>query len=104
MGGASHTLRWWRRPPVRLSVRALMAIVLVLGGGLGWVIHRAQVQREAVAGIRQADGSVIYYHQSRSRSSGMPWWQRWAAEILGIDYFDDVMSVFLEFKESDLKQ
>src|SRR5438270_12939655 len=91
----------WRRR-LRLSVRALMGLVLITGGVLGWVIHRARVQREAVAAIRRADGSVIYYHQSRSRSSGMPWWPRWAAEILGIDYFDNVKSVFLEFKESDL--
>src|SRR5262249_2149905 len=36
--------RRWLRP----SVRALMALVLVLGGALGWVVHRANVQRDAV--------------------------------------------------------
>jgi hypothetical protein len=28
-----------------------MVLVLIIGGGLGWVIHRARVQREAVAAI-----------------------------------------------------
>ena len=38
----------WRRR-LRISVRGLMALVLIVGGGLGWVIHRAHVQRDAVA-------------------------------------------------------
>src|SRR5262245_4332332 len=92
----------WRRR-LRLSVRALMVVVLITGGVLGWVIHRARVQREAVAAIRQAGGSVSYHDQSMPRSSGNDWWPRWAADILGIDYFDDVRSVFLESKESDLE-
>jgi hypothetical protein len=79
-----------------------MVVVLITGGVLGWVIHRARVQREAVAAIRRSGGSVTYRHQSMPRSSGMPSWPRWAAEILGVDYFDDVRSVYLEFKESDL--
>jgi hypothetical protein len=45
----------WRRR-LRLSVRGLMVVVLVTGGGLGWVIHRAQVQRDAVAAIKHAGG------------------------------------------------
>jgi hypothetical protein len=79
----------------------MMALVLTLGCGLGWIVHRAQVQREAVAAIRRAGGSVMYEHQLRPRIRGEPWWPRSAAEILGIDYFDDVKSVFLESKEFD---
>ncbi len=30
----------WRRG-LRLSVRALMVVVLVTGGGIGWVMYRA---------------------------------------------------------------
>jgi hypothetical protein len=30
---------WWHR--FRLSGRALMILVLVLGGRLGWIVHRA---------------------------------------------------------------
>ena len=43
-----------------LSLRALMVLVLILGGGLGWIAHRARVQREAVAAIEKAGGKVDY--------------------------------------------
>ena len=46
-----------RVPRVRLTVRTLMVLVLVLGGVLGWVVHRARVQREAVAAIKRAGGN-----------------------------------------------
>ena len=45
-------------PRVQSSVRALMALVLALGVGLGWFVHRAQVQRDAVAAILRAGGRV----------------------------------------------
>ena len=67
----------WRHL-LRLSVRALMVLVLITGGGLGWVIHRARVQREAVAAILRAGGSVMYEHQLRPRIRGKPWWPSWA--------------------------
>ena len=32
-----------RLPHIRLSVRILMALVLLLGGGFGWVVQSARV-------------------------------------------------------------
>jgi hypothetical protein len=49
----------WRHR-LRLSVRAMMLLVLFFGGGLGWIIHRAKLQRDAVAAIRHAGGYVAY--------------------------------------------
>ena len=92
------------RHRLRVSVRRTMILILVLSFGLGWIVHRARVQREAVAAIKRAGGSVMYEHQLSPRSSGKPWWPKWAADILGIDYFDNVKSVFLEFKDSNLEQ
>ena len=40
----------------RLSLRMLMAVVLVLGMVLGWIVHRARVQRQAVAAIERGAG------------------------------------------------
>jgi hypothetical protein len=91
-----------RRQRLHVTVRTMMTLVLIVGAGLGWIVHRAQVQRQAVAVIREAGGSVIYESQLRTFSSGKPWWPKWVTEILGIDYFDDVNTVYLEFKESDL--
>ena len=44
-----------------------MALVLILGGGLGWFTYRARVQREAVAVIQSAGGDVAFSWQ---RSDG----------------------------------
>jgi internalin A len=51
--------RPWRKY-MRISVRGLIVAVLVLGGGLGWVVNRARVQRAAVAAIERAGGCVKY--------------------------------------------
>ena len=50
----------WYLP--RVSVRALMILVLLVGGGFGWTVHQctARIQREAVAAIEQAGGYVFY--------------------------------------------
>ena len=45
----------WRRL-FRFGLRGLMIFVLVVGGGLGWIVHRAQVQHDSVAAIRGAGG------------------------------------------------
>ena len=48
-----------RRHRLRVTVRTMMTLVLILGSGLGWIVRRAQIQREAVAAIQRAGGSVI---------------------------------------------
>lgn len=48
-----------KRRAVRLSVPALMALVLLIGGGIGWVAYRARVQKDAVASIHKAGGNVL---------------------------------------------
>jgi hypothetical protein len=49
---------WWLVP--RMSVRALMTLVLIVGGGLGWTIQRANTQRRIVAALERSGGSVEY--------------------------------------------
>jgi hypothetical protein len=39
------------RDHVRLSVRALMVLILITASGLGWVAYRARLQRQAVVAI-----------------------------------------------------
>ena len=57
-----------RRPrkPLRITLGALMILVLVIGGGLGWIAHRARVQHDAVAAIRAIKGGVFYNGQTRA--------------------------------------
>src|SRR4051794_7832725 len=90
--------RRWHRAV--LSLRALMLLVLVLGGGLGWVAHRAAVQRRAVAAIEAAGGRVFYDWDLSDGVAKPPGtrrtWLKWLCDRLGPDYFGDITSVFLE--------
>src|SRR5262245_5025697 len=93
----------WRRR-LRISVRGMMALVLIVGVGLGWVIHRAHVQRDAVAAITRAGGQVMYdwqYRDGRRVSFGVPGGPRWLARILGPHYFDSVTHVILLGRVTD---
>jgi hypothetical protein len=65
---------WFRRP--RLSVRASMVLVLLLGGGIGWVVRIARIQRGAVAAIQRAGGRVWYsweFKDGKPISNSRPW-------------------------------
>ncbi len=88
---------WWR---FALSVRALMVLVLVIGGLVGWKVRRVAAQRRAVAAIRRVGGTVEY--------DWMPTWQqqedgailpngppapRWARRWLGNAFFQEVARV-----------
>jgi hypothetical protein len=92
---------WWRR--FRFGVRALMIFVLIIGAGIGWVVRRAQVQRDAVAAIQRAGGTIRYDFQLQGlfpNPSGKPRAPRWLVERLGVDYFANVVYVALP-KASD---
>jgi Leucine Rich repeat len=96
---------WFHR--LRISVRALMIIVLVLGAGLGWLAHlarQAEIQRNAVAAVRKLGGSVIYdwqFENGRVRvkpgsnivSDEVPGWPKWLVDRLGVDAFGSVTDV-----------
>jgi hypothetical protein len=43
-----------------MSLRALMVLVLACGAGLAWLVRSARIQRDAVAAIENAGGSVAY--------------------------------------------
>jgi hypothetical protein len=85
-------------PRVLSSIRALVALVLAIGGGLGWFVHRAQVQRDAVAAILRAGGRVSYdwqWNNGRRTAQGKLRWPGWLVNRLGPDYFADVTRVDL---------
>jgi internalin A len=92
----------WRRR-LRVSVRGLIGVVLIIGGGLGWLVNGARIQREAVAAIRRDGGVVSYdgdlkYGKWNGRSwqtDGRPGVPKWLVACLGVDYFDHVVSAWL---------
>ena len=89
-----HSKRSWRRF-TRLSVRS-MIVVVVIGGGLGWLVRGARIQREAVAAIEWRGGRVNYEWDYRSADSvmhGSPWAPRRLVNRVGADYFGSVTIV-----------
>jgi internalin A len=96
-----------RRPGgrrLRLSLKALMVLVLVVGGGLGWLIHRATVQRDAVKAILAAGGKVKYDFEQNVRPlnpSGTSPGPKWLVDFLGVDYFADATSVTIRTPQAD---
>jgi hypothetical protein len=81
-----------------------MVLVLVVGGGLGWFIHRASVQRHAVKAIMAAGGKVNYDFQQYTRpinGKGKPSAPQWLVDLLGIDYFVNVTSVTFETQQTE---
>ncbi len=100
---AESVKRPWRRF-LRLSVRGLIALVLVIGGWLGWIVRNARLQREAVAVIRNAGGSFSYdweysdgnYIRGATRRA-----PRLLVDLLGVDCFGHVTRVEF-FRDGDL--
>ncbi len=101
MTEAAANRRWWQRLRVRISMRTLMVLVLLIGGGLGWVVRGARIQREAVAAIEN-EGGVYYDWQwdlekdtvldpSKARLSTPKWLIDW----VGVDYFHRVHGIML---------
>jgi hypothetical protein len=91
--------QWWKRLPVRLSVRALMLLVLAFGCGFGWYVHRVHVQRDAITAIERAGGKVYYgwqlmripippdYGDLTPNKAGRPRWPKWLTDRVPPDYY-----------------
>jgi hypothetical protein len=98
--------RSWRRF-FRLSVRALLVLILVIACGLGWVarvIRTGGVQRRSVAAIYQAGGWVVYdsaWEQAQNPSAWKPRWPKALVDRLGADYFANVVFVNLHDRGTD---
>ncbi len=100
---------WRRRFPLRISLRALMILFVMFGGLLGWVVHLAHAQRDAVAAIRSAGGHVAYNWQLKRLPNGnaqldpkgRPKAPKWLVDYLGPDYFGHVENIGLGTRNLD---
>ncbi len=63
--GLPESQRRW----LSMNVRRFIVIVLVTGGGLGWLARSARIQREAVKTIQNAGGYVTYDWQFKNGES-----------------------------------
>lgn len=94
---AQQATGYWRSY-FQISIGAFVLLVLILGGGFGWMVHCARVQRDAVDAIRRADGSVWYGWQYKKGTASRSWISesrapRWLINALGVDYFDTAVAV-----------
>ena len=88
----------WRRF-LRFSVRGLLVLMLVIGGGLGWIIRQAHIQRDALAAVVKAGGSVTYdweWNNGKFIPGGKLWAPKWLVDLIGVDYFAHVTYVWLK--------
>jgi hypothetical protein len=82
--------RWFQ-----FSLRALLVFVLLVSIGMSWFavkMQRARRQRKAVEEIRKAGGMVGYAH-GLDDPFAEPSVSKWARELLGDDFFFDVVIV-----------
>jgi hypothetical protein len=104
---SAKTLAQFLRRRLRFSVRRLLALVLVSGCVIWFVVQffrSAERQRLAVAGIRQAQGSVRYDRQFESNepfANGELRVPKWLVKHIGVDFFANVTQVFLADSTSD---
>jgi hypothetical protein len=96
--------RWFR-----FGLRALMVAVLVVAVGLGWIVGNVRIQRDAVAAIRGAGGTVDYDWEWKNRESlrdAKPFAPKWLVDSVGPDIFGHVVWVSVGQSASplDLKQ
>jgi Leucine Rich repeat len=88
---AESNRRGWPRQ-LRLSLRALMVLVLVTGGWLGWIVRGAKLRHDAVAAIERGGGNVKYnweYKDGRAipYKEQSPPWPQWLVRRMGVEYF-----------------
>ena len=94
---SGQRFRRWRRY-LHISVRGMIALVVVIALGLAWEAHRTRVQRRAVATIHAADGSVKYnweWKDGEPVPNAKPPAPEQIVEFIGVDHFGSVTAVEL---------
>ncbi len=75
---------------------ALLVLVLVIGGCLGWISYNAAVQRDLVTALKDAGHTWAFNwerNDGKPNPSGKPWAPIWLLERIGHHYFGRVTYV-----------
>jgi hypothetical protein len=95
----------WRLPRARVSVRALMGVVLVLAVALGLYVRSVRIQQDAVAAIKRDGGSVQYDWRWGNDDpdiydfDGKKWQApMWLVRLVPVDYVANVTQVNFAFR------
>ncbi len=91
-------LRWWQRW-LRLSLRMFLLLLTFSCLWLGWIANRANQQRKAVQWVKNV-GLVLYDYdrdeEGRFYEPSEPPVPDWLVNLIGIDYFANVVFVRIE--------
>jgi hypothetical protein len=106
---ASPAVAVGRRPRrwLRLSVRALLCLIVVIACGMAWLaqfIRAGRAQSACVKEIHRAGGWVVYDLDWNNDTTGhvfAPKWPRWLIDAVGRDYLSNVVFVTLHDRGSD---
>jgi hypothetical protein len=77
-----------RQAFLRFSVRGLIVLVLLAAIGVGTLARSVRIQRDAVAAITSAGGSIKYdweWADTAGNPRGKPWAPSWLVDLIGID-------------------
>ena len=95
-----------RRRWLQFSLRTFFVLLTVFCVWLGWTVHQARNQKEAVEWVREMGGSVDYDFErvdEHSFFAAEPPGPQWLRDLLGVDFFQEVTVVRLAYtKASDL--
>lgn len=77
---------------IRISLRLTMAMIVVLGLWMGWLVNKTRKEREAVAAVKSNGGMARYDCENFNGIYGkprnlQPFGPIWLRKILGDDYF-----------------
>ena len=96
---------------IRFRLRTLLLVMVAVCFALGWKVERARKQRNAVNMVLQMGGTVGYEYEGPfiNEPHGIVGPRlpkpapEWLIKRLGIDFFDEVVSVDLPERVVDLK-
>ena len=95
--------RWTRYLIPRYSLRALLILVTVISVVLGYHVNGVRKQKEAVAWVKKKGSAVSYEYSTASAGVKYGWEPEYLRNLLGDDFFYDVVVVNLADQEvSDL--
>jgi hypothetical protein len=78
----------------------MMLLVLIVAALMGWLVHKARKQREAVAAVKEFGGWVHYDYEfvnGKLTPGRQPWAPIWLRRLVGDEYFQNIAEVSLVY-------